>query len=327
MVMQNHRANTIPLWKKIYKTQEFGVFIPLLIIMVVTGLINKDFLKINNFITIFKIIPFIAIVALGESFILMTGNVDISVGRVAGFAGMIFAYFLIVKGLHWIPSFLIAFGIGGLIGAFNGLLVVKVGIADFIATIGSLYMIGGARFLLNKGYPLSPLPYKLGEFGDATPLGISWPFIITIILFAGVQFVNKRTKLGRFILAAGDNREVAMLAGIHVDRIRMLAYTLGGLFSALAGILLTIDLNNGVPQNGDGWEFRAIASCAVGGVSLSGGKGTALGVAIGALIIYTLSNSLIMLSVPATLQKSVIGILLAGSVMIDVMKQRKKIKA
>jgi ribose transport system permease protein len=96
--------------------------------------------------------------------------------------------------------------------------------------------------------------------------------------------------------------------------------------AAVAGILFTMDLDNGVPQNGDGWEFKAIASCAVGGVSLSGGKGSALGVAIGAMIIYILSNSLIMLSVPPTLQKSVIGVLLAGSVMIDVWKQKRKIK-
>ena len=129
------------------------------------------------------------------------------------------------------------------------------------------------------------------------------------------------------MLAAGDNREVAQLAGINVQRIRITAYTICGIMAALAGLLFTIDLDNGVPQNGDGWEFRAIASCAVGGVSLSGGKGSALGVAIGALIIYILSNSLIMLSVPATLQKSVIGILLAGSVMLDVWKQRRKVRA
>ena len=317
----------IPLGKRFLHAPEFGVFIPLLIIIIITGIFNPDFLKLNNFTTIFKIIPFIAIVALGESFVLMTGNVDISVGRASGFAGIFFAYLLIVSKMHWFPSMIIVLFVGAAVGFINGFLVVKVGIADFIATIGSLYMVGGARYLLTKGYPLSPLPYSLGRIGDAVPLGLSWPFWIAVFLFAAVYFVNKKTKYGRNLLAAGDNREVAALAGINVDKIRLSAYTICGILAALAGILFTIDLDNGVPQNGDGWEFRAIASCAVGGVSLAGGKGSALGVAIGALIIYILSNSLIMLSVPPTLQKSVIGVLLAGSVMLDVWKQKRKIKA
>jgi ribose transport system permease protein len=326
--MKTHtHADTVSIWSRLFHSQEFGVFIPLLIIIVVTGAFNPDFLKINNFSTILKIIPFIAIVSLGESFVLMTGNVDISVGRASGFAGIFFAYLMIVARFHWIPAMLIVLATGALIGFVNGFLVVKVGIADFIATIGSLYMVGGARFLLTKGYPLSPLPSNLGGFGDAVPLGLSWPLWIAVALFAGVHFMNKKTIYGRSLLASGDNREVAVLAGINVTAMRLSAYTICGFMAAVAGILFTIDLNNGVPQNGDGWEFRAIASCAVGGVSLAGGKGSALGTAIGVLIIYILSNSLIMLSVPPTLQKSVIGILLAGSVMLDVWKQKRKIKA
>lgn len=314
-------------WSRLFHSAEFGVFVPLLIITIITGVFNPDFLKPNNFTTILKIIPFIALVALGESFTLMTGNVDISVGRASGLAGMLFAYFMIVIGMHWIPAMLIALLVGGGIGLLNGFLVVKVGLSDFISTIGTLYMAGGIRFLLTKGYPLNPLPYNLGAFGDAEPLGLSWPFWIAVFLFTAVHIINKRTKFGRNLLAVGDNREVAALAGINVPRIRMAAYIICGLFAAFAGVLFTIDLNNGVPQNGDGWEFKAIASCAVGGVSLSGGKGSALGVAIGALIIYILTNSLIMLSVPPTLQKSVIGIVLAGSVMLDIWKQRRKVKA
>jgi ribose transport system permease protein len=237
-------------WSRLFHNPEFGVFIPLLIIILITGIFNRDFLELNNFTTIFKIIPFIAIVALGESFVLMTGNVDISVGRASGFAGMFFAYLMIVSGMHWVPAILVVLVVGGAIGLVNGLLVVKVGIADFITTIGSLYMVGGARYLLTKGYPLSPLPYDLGKFGDATPLGLSWPFWIAFALFAAVHFVNKRTKFGRNLLAAGDNREVATLAGINVPRIRISAYVICGIMAAVAGILFTMDLDNGVPQNG-----------------------------------------------------------------------------
>ena len=318
-------------WKtffsRIFHSPDFGVVIPLVVIMAVTTIINPRFFSLTNFSTMLKIIPFIAIVALAASFPLMTGNVDISVGRVMGFVGMVFPYCMIVLGLGLVISLVISLLVGALIGLFNGYLIVKMGVPDFIATIGTLYMAGGGRFLLTKGYPLSPLPFDLGKMGDATPLGLSWPLIIAVILFVIVGFVIKKTVFGRRLLATGDNREVAALSGINVPRMRITAYVICGLLVAIAGILFTIDLDNGVPQNGDGWEFKAIASCAVGGVSLRGGKGSALGVAIGVLIINVLDNSLIMLDVPATLQKSVTGIVLAGAVMLDIIKQRRKIRA
>ena len=122
-----NKYGKVLLWKglmsrlrRLFRNQEFGVFMPLLIIILITGIFNPDFLKLNNFTTIFKIIPFIAIVALGESFVLMTGNVDISVGRASGFAGIFFAYLMIVSGVHWIPAMLIVLVVGALVGLING---------------------------------------------------------------------------------------------------------------------------------------------------------------------------------------------------------------
>ena len=314
------------IFSKIVHSAEFGVLIPLIIIIVGTTLANKNFLTLTNFTTILKILPFLAIATLGISFVLITGNVDISIGRVAGLSGMVFPYCMIVLKINPFLSLLIGLLVGALIGLLNGYMIVKIGLPDFIATIGTLYAAGGARFLLTKGYPLSPLPFNLGKFGDATPLGLSWSFFIAVALFVFVGILLKKSLFGRKLLATGDNREVAALAGINVNRMRMTAYTLCGLFAALAGILLTIDLDNGMPQNGDGCEFKAIAACAVGGVSLMGGKGSSLGVAIGVLIIFILDNSLIMIGTPASLQKSVTGIVLAGAVMFDIIKQKQKIR-
>jgi ribose transport system permease protein len=233
---------------------------------------------------------------------------------------------MIVQNLPMLPSLIAALGVGALVGLYNGFLIVKIKLPDFVATIGTLYIAGGARFLLTKGYPLSPLPYNLGDFGRATPFGLSWPFFIMLGLYLTVAVVIKRTVFGRQLLATGDNREVAALSGINVARMRMTAYTICGFLCALAGVLLTIDLNNGVPQNGDGWEFRAIASCAVGGVSLLGGKGSAIGVLFGVLTMTIIDNSLIMMGVAASWQRSVTGIILAAAVMFDIVKQRQKVK-
>lgn len=312
---------------RIIGSAEFGVAVPLIVIVVITAIANPNFFMIENFTTLFKMLPYVAIVSLGVSFPLITGNVDISVGKVAGFMGMLFPYFMIVLKMNPWLSLVLTLVAGGLIGIINGFLIVKLGLPDFVATIGTLYMADGARFLLTKGYPLSPLPYGLGKIGDATPLWISWPFWIGVVLFIAVGIIQRKTLFGRRLYATGDNREVAKLSGIAVNRMRLAAYSICGVMTAIAGILLTIDLDNGVPQNGDGWEFKAIAACAVGGVSLLGGKGSALGVAIGVTIIFIIDNSLIMLGVPAPLQKAATGVILAGAVMFDIAKQRRKIRA
>ena len=312
--------------ENIKSASELGIIIPFLAIVVITSVVNPNFLSVRNFSTMLKIVPPLAITALGVSFPLMTGNVDISVGRVAGLAGMVFPYLMIVQGWGLVPALIAALLTGALVGLYNSFLIVKIGLPDFVATIGTLYIAGGARFLLTKGYPLSPLPYDLGEFGRATPLGLSWAFFAMLGFYIIATIVIKKTVFGRQLLATGDNREVAALSGINVARMRMTAYTICGFLCATAGVLLTIDLNNGVPQNGDGWEFRAIASCAVGGVSLMGGRGSAIGVMFGVLMLTVIDNSLVMMGVSASLQRSVTGIILAAAVMFDIVKQRQKVK-
>ncbi len=315
------------LWSRIVHTDEFGVIMPLVILIIITGIVNPTFLTATNFTTSLKMTPFQGLCALGIMFVLITGKVDISIGRVAGLAGMIFPFCMMRLGMHWVPALILALLVGVAFGLLNGFLIVKVGMPDFVATIGTLYIAGGMRFMLTAGYPLTDLPFNLGAWGDQTVLGLSWPFWIMIILFAVAFFVLKKTMWGRHLLATGDSQEVAALAGIKTTKIRMQAHVICSVCAALAGVLLTIDANNGLPQNGDGWEFRAIAACAVGGVSLSGGKASAIGALIGVILLYILDNALIMMGVPSTLQKAVTGGVLAAAVLFDMFKQRRKIKA
>ena len=280
--------------RRLLRSDEVSVFIPLLIIMLVTTLFRRDFLTIKNFSAMFTQIPFIAIVALGASFVLMTGNVDISTGRVAGFAGIIMSVLCVDAG--W----------------------------------STLYMVGGARYLFIKGYQLSLNTlegFTLTDAFDQRYLGMPLHFWIMLVLFVIVFIVIKKTLWGRRLLACGDNREVAMLAGINVKRMRMTAYVLSAFFAAIGGILLTLDVGIGLPETGDGWEFRAIAGCVVGGVSLSGGKGSPLGILIGVTLVFVAENAIIFLGMPSTMRVAIQGALMAGAVLFDIFRQSRKVPA
>ena len=312
--------------RRLLRTDEVSVFIPLLAIIVITTIFRPDFLSIANFSAMFTQIPFIAIVALGSSFTLMTGNVDISTGRVAGMAGILMSVLCVDFGWDVWPAILVAIVACCVIGLYNGFLVVKMGVPDFVATMGTLYMVGGARYLFIHGYQLN-IQNKLVDFFNVRIAGMLPYFWIMVVLYIIIFIVVKFTLWGRRIRAVGDNAEVASLAGINVKRMKVMAYTLSGFFAAIAGILITLDLGYGLPENGDGWEFRAIAGCVVGGVSLSGGKGSPLGIIIGVTLIQVAESAIIFLGMPTTMRVAIQGALMAAAVLFDIYRQSRKVPA
>ena len=316
--------------RSVFGTDEFGVFLPLVGIMVVTTLIRPDFLSVGYFSAMFTQLTFIALTALGASFPLMVGQVDISSGRVAGFAGIIMSALVVDGGMNQWLAILIAIAACLVVGVINGILVVYFDIPDFVATMGTLYMVGGARYLFIKGYQFSLTTqegFTLVALFDNRYFGMPIYFWLMIVIFAIVFVVIKKTLWGRRLLAVGDNREVASLAGINTNKVRMEAYIISSFFAAIAGILLTLDIGLGLPETGDGWEFRAIAGCVVGGVSLAGGKGSPLGVLIGVTLVFVAENAIIFLGCPATMKVAVQGLLMAGAVLFDLYRQKRKIPA
>lgn len=316
--------------KNVLKMDEVGVFIPLAIIIIITGIFRPSFLAANNFASMFTQIPFIALTALGAGFPLMVGHVDISTGKVAGFAGIIMSSLVVSQEMNIWLAMLIALAAALVVGLINGILVVKIKIPDFVATMGTLYIVGGLRYLFIQGYQFSlntPSCMGLVSAFDRRYLGMPLHFWIMLIIFAVTYVIIKRTIWGRQLLATGDNKEVAILAGIKVERMKMYAYLLSALFAAIAGILITLDVGIGLPETGDGWEFRAIAGCVVGGVSLSGGKGSPIGILIGITLIFVAENAIIFLGCPGTMKTAVQGFLMAVAVLFDVYRQKKKIPA
>ena len=260
----------------------------------------------------------------------MVGHVDISTGKVAGFAGIIMSSLVVSRGMNIWLAILISLAAALVVGLVNGILVVRMGISDFVATMGTLYVVGGLRYLFIQGYQFSlntPEGKGLIEAFDKRYLGMPLPFWLMLVIFAAAYVVIKKTIWGRHLLATGDNREVAILAGIKVDRMKITAYLLSALLAGVAGILLTLDVGIGLPETGDGWEFRAIAGCVVGGISLSGGKGSPVGILIGITLIFVAENAIIFLGCPGTMKTAVQGLLMAVAVLCDVYRQKKKIPA
>ena len=214
---------------------EIGILIPLLLIMAVTAVINPNFMTAKNFSSVFKSIPFIAVVTLGAAFPLITGNVDISNGRFVGLTGMLFGVFLVNTRLGVAGSIAACLLIGCILGLLNGFLVVQLRMAGFIATMGTMYICGGLRYLVNGGSVMSNLPYGVKDFAEQTPLGVSWFFWIVVVLYVLAGFVLYKTAFGRRVYAIGSNAEVARLQGVKVERIGICAYVISSVLAALCG--------------------------------------------------------------------------------------------
>lgn len=318
---------------RIFRSDEMSVIIPLVVIIALTTIVNTGFMSKTNFLGMYQTIPFIAIIALGASFPLMTGNVDISTGRVAGLGGIITALLASQHGLAWPLCILISLAICAVVGLFNGLLITKLNIPDFIATMATLNICGAVRYIILPSgivdIPLANLEnFKIANIGgDWNFLGLQFQFWVMVVFYIIAFFIIKKTMWGRRMLAVGDNREMAAMAGINVGSMRLQAYIISSVMAAIAGIVTTIAYQAGYPAIGDGWEFKAIAGCVVGGVSLSGGKASPLGIFLGVSLVYIAQTALIFIGLPTILNPAVQGVVMAAAVMYETLRERKKIKA
>lgn len=195
----------------------------------------------------------------------------------------------------------------------------------FVATLGMQYIARGLCYVITNSYPVSKLPNSIawigrGYLADVIP----WPVVIMAIVYIVVSFVSKKTKFGRFVYATGGNREAAHLSGINVDLITICAFLVGGFFAVLTAIILVSRLNSGQPSAGTGYEFQAVIACVMGGVSLSGGKGNALGVLLGAIFVGLLTNGMTLINIDSNWQQIVQGVVLILAITFDVYKQRRQ---
>ncbi len=318
--------------------------IALFAVVLVFAFIAPNFLSVANIIAMLKHSAIWAILALGMTFVIIGGGIDLSVGSVAGLCGML-AGGLIVEGLR-LPMFdiviyfhtpmiiLIVLVIGILLGAISGLFVTRLGVAPFIATLGMLYMARGFAMLRSGGktFPNLVGQAELGNtgfpfLGAGTILGIPLVVWLAILLAIVAAYVSKKTPLGRHVYAVGGNEDASVLSGIRVNHIKMATYMFSGFTAALVGLILASQLVASHPATGETFELTTIAAVVLGGTSLTGGRGTITGSIVGALILGVLNDGLVMVGVSSFWQTAIKGMVVVLAVIIDQYQLKKQNEA
>jgi erythritol transport system permease protein len=313
--------------------------IALFVLIGVFSILSPSFFTGQNLIILVGQTAINAIMAVGMTFVILTGGIDLSVGSTVGLAAML-SGLLINRGLPIpplgvavyfnIPAIIvIGLCLGLLVGAFNGLLITRFNVAPFIATLGTLYVARGTAQLSNNGatFPNLVGSPELGNtgfpiLGAGSILGI--PIVIWImVLFAAVAaFVASKTPFGRQVYAVGGNERAAELSGIYVNRIKMAVYMVCGLCAAMTGLITASQLVAAHPAVGESYELNAIAAVVLGGTSLAGGRGTIWGTIVGALVIGVLTNGLVLLGVQEFWKKVITGLVIILAVVLDQLQER-----
>lgn len=306
---------------------EVGVLIPLILLSLLFYALKPVFLSANNISAILRAVSFVGIIAIGQTFLMISGAFDLSVGSTAGLCAIVCSYLMVNLQVPPALAVIIGVGVGGLVGLVNSFVVLKLGVPAFIATLGMLYIARGASYVISKGYTIYPLPESVQTFGLAEPLGISWTFLILIGLGIVADLVLRRTVYGRTLYATGGNKEVARLAGINTNLVSMSAFVLVGMLAGLAGISLMARIVTGQPQIGQGWELNVIAGVVIGGVSLFGGSGTIAGALVGLLLMQVVNSGLVTVGVNPYWQTLSVGVIMILAVTIDLIRRRAKIQA
>ncbi|MBS3787797.1 ABC transporter permease [Candidatus Bipolaricaulota bacterium] len=302
------------------KVKSSGVILPLILLIAALSIISPDFLTINNFKNILRQVSVNLIFSVGTAFVILTGGIDVSVGAMLAFSAVIMAGLMPTVGMF--PAVLIGLAIGFSLGLFNGLAVAWLKLPAFIVTLAMMLAARAFAFIYTGGYPVSNIPMSFRFLGS----GYIGPFPVPVIISLGVLLIGvlvlKYTTLGRFIYGIGGNRDAVKLSGVNVIKYEALAYGINGLLAALAGVIMTARLSSAVPSIAESAPFDAIAAVVIGGVSLSGGKGSLWGVFVGVLIFGVISNGLNLMSVPSFWQNAVRGIVIFGAILFDRLRAR-----
>ena len=300
-----------------------GIVIALIILCTVFTIANSRFLSLANFMNIFQQVAVVAIAAFGMTWVILLGEIDLSVGSIIAVAGMVGAQSLAL-GTGFPAALLITIIAGAILGAVNGLLTARLLLPSFIVTVATMSIYRGLVSLPTGGAPLMISDPNWQAIGASHFLGVPLIIWILLVLFLANHIALSMTVFGRETYLTGGNREAALYSGIRVNRIKIIIFTLSGVMSAIAGILLSSRLYSAQTNAGLSYELDAIAAAVLGGTSLSGGVGTMPGTLIGALIIGVLNNGMNMLSIHYFIQLVVKGVVILVAVWLDVRAKQRK---
>lgn len=301
--------------------QILSVLSGLLIMVAFFSTMSPYFFTMNNIMTVALQTSIIAIIAIGQTFVLITTGIDLSIGSNMAIAGIITSLAL-VAGFPMIIAICLGLLVGIISGLINGLLIVLGDLPPFVVTLGSMSIVRGLALVITKGIPVSGLPRAFRYIGNGKIMDIPFSVIIMIILTIIFGFILSKTRTGTHIYACGSNLEAARLSGINTKKTLILVYVFSGFLAACSGIILASRIASGQPSAGMGYELFAVASAVIGGTSLAGGEGIISGTLIGALVIGVLRNGLNLMGVSAFVQEILIGVVIILAVFADRIKRR-----
>ena len=314
----------------------FAPLVFLLVLVVVLSILEPRFLTDRNLLNVMRQISFIGILAVGMTFVILTAGIDLSVGAILAFTGIVCAS--VAKGsrgllqggvtdpggIQVLYAALAAIGLGLLIGLLQGTLIGKLGIPAFIVTLGGLGAWRGATLVWSEGQPISSFSDDFTRWGQGFVGRVPIPVIIFLAFVVVGHIVLKYTQYGRWIYALGGNPEASRLSGLNTTALTISVYVISGCCAGLAGFLLTSRLNSAEQVAGQNYELRAIAAVVIGGTSLFGGQGGVIGTLIGAVLIGVLDNGLVILKVSPYYQPIVIGAIIVLSVYVDQLAKKRR---
>ena len=312
--------------KSLLKARWMSSLIFLLLLFLITGIAEPEFLSYSNIISCFNTATMYTLLAIGIAFVIMTGEIDVSIGSTLGLSAAMTG--LIAKQDGSIAVTLLAVvATGAVIGLVNGVGVAYFGVPSLIFTLGTNSVVRGMIYILSDGRTVENFGGSLASYGNLTLFAeITLYYAIAILLVAVAHIVLTKTRKGKYFIAVGDNAGGANLVGISVTGTKLLAYVLCGVFAGLGGFVFASKYGQVMTVAGNGYEMTAIAACVLGGISLSGGLGNMVGAAIGAVIMSSISRLLVFIGLPSTYDNTITGIMLIVIVVVDALTQRRSIE-
>ena len=297
------------IWNK-YK-REFVVLIATLAMCVVFTVLNKNFLNYSNFLTILQQRVLNGVLAVGMMFTIITGGIDLSVGCTYAITGIVVASCTVNYGMNPFLAILVGIVIGAVLGAFNGFLINQLKLQPFIATLGTMSLYRGIAYVVTGGVPVTNVPTSYRDiFNGIVFGGVRSYIIVMVVVFVIAHILLSKMRSGDYLYAVGGNEEAAKLSGVNVIKTKYIAYIFCGICAAIAGMIMLASLGSAEATAGQAYETNAIAAAAIGGTRMAGGKGTALGTFIGALMLAVLKVGMVVINVDSFWQFVVTGIII-----------------
>lgn len=311
-------------WKEIVRdvSEKYRALLIMIALVAILAILSPYFLTVNNLITIALQTAVVGILAIAQLIVIISRGIDLSVGASMALAGVV-AAMMMKAGIPIAICLLAALMVGAAVGLLNGLIITVMRVPPFIATLGTLGIARGVALVITDGLPVSFLPQAISWFGRGTILGLPVPVITLILMATIIHLILSYTRFGLYTYAIGDNIEATRLSGINTNKYTREIYTVAGLLTGVAGVLLVGRLGSAQPTAGVGYELNAIAAAVIGGASLMGGIGTVPGAVIGALIMGILSNGFTLLGISSFYQQIALGAVVILAVYLDFLQRRR----